>query len=175
VIAIDADDWMGELLRRSTEFRSAAEAEVKVICAALSSQPGLASFSIASRGRAANYLTKLGDSTQTGGARETRLVVTTTLDMIASQTRRPKVLKIDVEQAELLALQGATEVLTRDRPVILCEVDSRHSAEVRELLGHHEYALFSADSGYRGVDSPEFNTVACPKERIAEFPVLQAR
>jgi FkbM family methyltransferase len=175
VIAIDADDWITALLRRSSQLRGSGEAEVQVISAALSREPGIASFSIAARGRAANFLTELGGSSQSGGSRDVRLVVTTTLDIVASHTRRPNVLKIDLEQAELLALQGATEVLSRDRPVMLCEIDSQWAAQVGALLSDHSYALFDAEANYRPTELPTFNTVACPTERLTQFPVLQPR
>lgn len=51
-----------------------------------------------------------------------------TLDGLA--TRGVSFIKIDVEGHELAVLQGATQLLTRDRPILLVEIDrNRHSRE----------------------------------------------
>ncbi len=177
VIAIDADEWLVALLRRSAGLKTPGEAEVTVIGCAIAGEQGLASFSIAARGRASNHLTATGGSSEAGGTRETRVVVTTTLDVIAANTRRPNVLKIDLEGAEVGALRGATEILARDRPVVLCEVDAKNSKPVGDLFAQHRYALFDANSRsghFRAVDSPSFNTIGCPRERVNQFPALRA-
>jgi len=177
VIAVDADEWLVALLRRSAGLKAHGEADVTVISAAIAGEQGMASFSIAARGRASNHLTATGGSSEAGGTRETRVVVTTTLDVIAANTRRPTVLKIDLEGAEVGALSGAADILARDRPVVLCEVDAKNSKPVGDLFAQHGYALFDADTGsgnFRAVDSPSFNTIGCPRERVSQFPPLRA-
>lgn len=41
----------------------------------------------------------------------------------------PDVIKIDVEGGELAVLRGASEVLRRDQPVILCEIEDRRTRQ----------------------------------------------
>lgn len=47
--------------------------------------------------------------------------------------RRIALIKCDVEGFELAVLRGATSVLHTDRPMILCEIETRHTAR----YGHH--------------------------------------
>ena len=47
--------------------------------------------------------------------------------------RRIALIKCDVEGFELAVLRGATSVLHTDQPMILCEIETRHTAR----YGHH--------------------------------------
>jgi FkbM family methyltransferase len=65
--------------------------------------------------------------------------------------RRPRVIKIDVEGAELDVLRGATATLRNARPVVLFEhqpsadeVDAKTSA-IHQLLVEHDYRVFDVD------------------------------
>jgi len=49
--------------------------------------------------------------------------VTTLDDVVDAGARPPDLLKVDVEGAELDVLEGATRVIDRARPVVVCEVD----------------------------------------------------
>jgi FkbM family methyltransferase len=51
--------------------------------------------------------------------------------------RRVRVLKVDVEGAELDVLRGATQILTKNKPVIIIEVIESHMAR----FGHNKDAL----------------------------------
>lgn len=60
--------------------------------------------------------------------------------------RRVAFMKCDVEGFELAVLRGASHVLSADRPIVLCEVEDRHTAryghrpdEVAALLRAHGY------------------------------------
>lgn len=62
-----------------------------------------------------------------------------TLDYLFQQTSdRVCFVKMDIEGAELLALLGATGVLTRDRPILYLELDARHCAR----YGYEPAAVF---------------------------------
>lgn len=83
-----------------------------------------------------------------GGAAE-RMVPTETLDGFAARARVPSVdfLKIDVEGAELRVLSGATQTLQTHRPVVLCEIEDRHTRK----YGHraHDVVDCLQNYGYR--------------------------
>jgi FkbM family methyltransferase len=70
---------------------------------------------------------------------------------------RPDVIKIDVEGAELLVLQGGRGVLASCKPVILCEVHTRHLANCGGSL--HQLERLVDELGYvtEPLDTPNEN------------------
>jgi FkbM family methyltransferase len=174
ILAIEADDWLAGLVRRSAAEASSAYAPVEVIAAAVEERLGLADLCIAERGRAGNHLKSTGGSTQTGGHREIRKVLTVTLDWLLEQVPAPALVKIDVEGAEAQCLRGAKRLLSGVRPTVLCEVSTENNDAVADILHSHNYVLFN--SGVAPVDrhplvTPSWNTLALP----AEFTVADAR
>jgi len=92
-----------------------------------------------------------GDSNATpsliSGNRDQRLsILTTTLDQFAAEYRWPNVIKMDIEGAEVMALEGASKLLASDRaPSWIIEIHSREiEHSVNDLLvsnGFHINAL----------------------------------
>jgi FkbM family methyltransferase len=66
---------------------------------------------------------------------------------------RPDVIKIDVEGAELLVLQGARAVLASCKPVILCEVHTRHLANCGGSLQQLERFVDELGYGVEPLDT----------------------
>lgn len=165
VVAVEPDDWLAGLLRRSAAEQAPDRAPVHVLAAAASDRNGISELCIARRGRAASHLAEVPGSSQAGGTREARPVRTVTLDGLLDTFKPPTLVKIDVEGAELGCLRGATVLLAEVRPRILCEVGRDAAAAVGELLGRHGYQLFDAAAASgerRPLDSPAWNTLALP-------------
>ena len=57
----------------------------------------------------------------------------------------PELVKIDVEQAEVLALEGMQQVLQASKPDILIEVARNTAQDVSDLLKKHGYRIYSID------------------------------
>ncbi len=166
VIAIEADIWLAALLRKSASIQPPTSAPIQVIPAAVFDSSTIASFNVAKRGRASNFLSEAGGSTQTGGVRETVSVLTIALDWLLEQVARPDVLKIDVEGAESNVLRGAQRVLAEAQPVVLIEVYEDSRAAVTEILLRNNYKLYDWDSMPRiKIDGACFNTLAIPPGR----------
>ena len=164
VIAIEADIWLAGLMRKSGALQPATSAPIQVIPAAVSDWPSVASFHVAQRCRACNYLAGTEGSTQTGGTRETVSVLTITLDWLLEQQAAPKVLKIDVEGAESKVFRGAQRVLSEARPVIHCETRESSRDYITGTLLSYDYEMFDWDSRPRArVDRACFNTLAIPR------------
>lgn len=142
VLAVEADPWLAELLRRSCRMVRNREFRIDVVSAAIASRNGVSSFAIASRGRASSHLAEVDGATQSGGARSSLYVPTLTLDTLLEHFPAPTVLKIDIEGAELLALQGAERLLREARPAILVEVCANNLSPVTTLLHSAGYAIF---------------------------------
>lgn len=166
VLCLEADTWNVALLRRSAARQPSSSARVEVVPAAVSDTVGVARFEIAKRNRATNALEGMG-SDQTGGVRESQLVPTLTLDLLAEYFPLPRVLKIDVEGAEALVLAGADGVLSA-RPTILCEVSAKSTDSVHHLLHRRGYVLFDAEAPPPREplwDGAAFNVLAVPASK----------
>lgn len=114
---------------------------MQVIPVAAGASCDLRTFNIASRSRAANFLSGYGSS-EVGGVAEQQTVIAVTLDWLAERLQLPDVIKIDVEGAELEVLSGAVHILETKHPVILCEVSSDCSAQVTSLLRDKGYRIY---------------------------------
>lgn len=167
VLAVEPDPWLFGLLQRSRSANRGKLGEVELLCAAVADRAGIARFHIAARGRASNALAGFGNS-QMGGVREELLVPIVTLDQLLEATFVPELVKIDVEGAELLALQGARRLLAEVRPRLLLEVAEANAEAVTALLHGAGYRLFDAADPARGlppVARAVWDTLAVPKER----------
>lgn len=164
VIAVEADVWLVSLLRRTAAGLGAASAQIEVLPAAVFKTCGIATFNIANRGRASNFLATETGQSQTGGVRESVQVMTITLDWLLEQGSRPAVVKVDVEGAELDVFRGAERLLAEARPVILCEVQSKSRAEMTALFKQHRYDLYDWDAKPRvPTEQTTYNTLAIPR------------
>lgn len=166
VLAVEADLFLTELLRRSAALQPATSAPVQIVPAAASLANGIADFHIAKDARATNHLAASSGSSQTGGIRETVPVVTLTLDWLLDHAPAPTVLKIDVEGAEADVLRGAERILSVARPVLLCEVYAANVAYVTQTLNAHNYDLFDWESSARPRTPTllaTYNTLAIPR------------
>lgn len=169
VLAVEADTWLVGLLRRSANLPGNRALGVDVLPAAVSDRLDVARLNIAARGRAASFLEGAAGSSQTGGVREVQLVPTVTLDWLAERFPAPRMVKIDVEGAELAVLRGAARLLAECRPVLLCEIFDRNRREVDALLRDQGYRLFDADlplESRRPLEVSVANTLAYPPERV---------
>lgn len=162
VFAIEPDFWLVNLMRRSARELPATHAPVDVLPVAMSDQVDLATFNVASRGRAANFVDG-GGSTQTGGVRHRETVMAVTLDWLSERLPAPNIVKIDVEKLEHKVLKAGVNLLRQARPVIFCEVSDENSHEVTQILASMNYRLFRASvDALEQVDNAAWNTVAIP-------------
>lgn len=164
VVAIEADIFLAQLLRRSAALQPASSAPVRVLPAAAGASVAPRSFFIANRMRAANHLEGYGNA-QAGGGGERQDVVGVTLDWLAGFLPPPDVVKIDVEGAELEVLKGAEGLLGGKRPVILAEVDPKNSMVVAGFLkglGYKIYTSLLPKVDRKELDNASWATIALP-------------
>lgn len=168
VHAIEPDPFLASLLRRSAALQSHDRAPVEVIEAAATLESGTVELSIARRGRAANHLVIVKGSSQAGGVRTVVKVAAVTLDGMLDTDPAPDVVKIDIEGAEVIALRGATRLLSESRPRIFCEVSPGNARAVGALLASFDYDVLDA-SVPKTERSPlavaPWNTLAIPRPR----------
>jgi hypothetical protein len=124
-------------------------------------------LNIPKRNRAATHLASAGGAGAdlVGGIREQQLVVSVTLDWLASQYQPPAVLKIDVDGGEMRVLRGGSSLIAEHKPIILTEVYERNADEVTRFLHGMSYKLFDFNFGMKGkveIDRAVYNTLALP-------------
>lgn len=165
VLAVEADAWMATLLRRSINLNNWSD-RVELLSAASANSFGIGTFEIAKRSRATSHLEGFG-STQTGGTRERQVVPLVPLDALLVGRRPPDILKIDVEGAEAMVLEGAAHVL-ESQPLIILEVAEEASSRVQSILEPHRYEFFDGERLEAGrITSLAYTTVAVPRNRRA--------
>ena len=142
VVAVEPDAVLVRLLRRSAAL-NCGQAPVDIFPAAVADNLGVGRFNIARRNRSTSHLDGFG-TRQSGGIRATEMVPTVSLDWLATHFPAPDVVKIDVEEAEVLVLTGSASVL-RMRPIIICEVAGRNAPAVRDLLAGQGYTLYDGE------------------------------
>lgn len=110
-------------------------------------------------------------------------VPTTTLDDLCARVSAPvAVIKLDIEGAEVRALQGARSMLARDLPLVLLEVEpghlSRQGSSVKDLrqalqpLGYEAYAI-RADARLTRIAGP-WQPAAGASPNLVLAPVARA-
>ena len=83
----------------------------------------------------------------------------------------PQIVKIDIEGAELEALQKAQQLLSTSRPTIIVEVAERNADQVSEILRKADYYLFDAKKEQvlnkkNPCTRAGYNTLAIPIEKL---------
>lgn len=162
VIALEADTWCVQLLRRSARL-CRERAPVTVISAAVAQSYGLRQFLVADRARASNALQGYGLS-QMGGIAEVQTVVSVSLDWLFRLLPPPDFLKVDVEGAEAEVLRGGKALFEERRPTVLCEVARENIAEVSDFFLSRRYDLFDAElpNGSTRLREATMNTLCVP-------------
>jgi FkbM family methyltransferase len=147
VLAVEPDLWLAQLLTRSArqiKKQAKSVASLTVLPAAVCETNRIGQLHIAERARSANHLVESHGSTQAGGPRATQNIVTVSLDFLLEHFPSPSVLKIDVENAEVGVLTGASKLLRTARPTIWCEVHPENSMKVAEMLLDSGYQIYAA-------------------------------
>ena len=138
VVAFEADPYLVFLMQESVSIN---RQPVTIVPCAIFSGTGLASFSIARRGRASNFLTQAGGNSQTGGERGRILCPTHSLDDLLSWLDPPTLIKIDVEGAEVEVLRGGAALFSQHRPVIYFEATDSTIDLCTEILNGLKYKI----------------------------------
>ena len=166
VLAVEPDVFLANILYKTIELGNKnGRADVEVLSAAVSGSNDIIGLNISGKGRAANYIETACGSRQVGTVIRKNWVVQVMMDDLMHKFGMPDFIKIDVEGAELGVIKGGMEVLSKARPIIMCEV-TESGPEIAEVLSGYNYVYFNLDHLSEGRrDLPVFNTLAVPIEK----------
>ncbi len=132
VVAVDPDPFNCDSLRAQVALNDLKNCTV--LQQAVADQAGTLKFAFASGGDSTGHLAD-------AGAANAMDVSATTLDAICEAHGKPKLIKVDVEGAEVLVLRGAKNTIETIRPAWLLEIHADElGREVRRILsaaGYH--------------------------------------
>jgi FkbM family methyltransferase len=176
VLAVDADDRHTCLLRKSSLRSLPQSAPVDVLNAAIADKVKITELNVVETGHAKNYIVETSGCGETGKVISRKHTVSVTLDWLLAYFPKPDFIKIDVEGAELMVLQGATEMLQKIRPIFYLETQEYNKIEVTKLLKDFDYNLYTVAgdaSDLVEIEQCGFNTLACPKETYDKLKLQQ--
>ena len=168
VYAFEPDVEFAHYLKRSLRLRANRGLNASVICAAVSNIDSVANFEISKFSRAMNKLEAVGRWHQSSiSVEETRIVPMLRIDTLANSLAPPTVLKIDVEGAEMLVLQGGAATIAAHRPSILIECPRKLAPALRIFFAMHRYILLDgALERPIPLSLPVWDTMAIPEEKM---------
>lgn len=163
VLSIEADIWLANILRKTAMFKEFSNNTICVLPVAISNDNSVASFVVAERGRASNALEVADGRSQMGGFREKQYVPTLTLDTLLNTFPPPDFVKMDIEGAEYMALQGAENLINNVRPKFYIEIGKDVSRQILNLFQSADCTAFDP-SGNKITDNCAPNTFFMPNE-----------
>lgn len=163
VVAIEADIWLANLLRRTSALQHYTNLDIRVIPTAVADEESILKFRIANRGRASNSLSIVDGSSQMGGTRQEQYVPSMRLDLLLKSVPNPNFVKIDVEGAELLVLEGAKKLIREIRPIFYIEISRRNRERALSIFRESNYSLFNSE-GLKLHDMEGFNFFFVPSD-----------
>ncbi|HWL53885.1 MAG TPA: FkbM family methyltransferase [Chthoniobacteraceae bacterium] len=165
VYSLEADPRYADLQSRTLRGFSREAGKVSILCAAVANQPGILDLVIPKKGHARNHLVTV-EGNSVGDADITKQVVTLTLDWLLKYWSPPAFIKIDVEGAEEMAVQGGVDLFSTVRPKGYIECSPRNADSLTRFFTDLDYAFYAL--GPNGEENPidrfAFNTVVRPRE-----------
>lgn len=166
IYSLEADPFFVEIQHRTSRSLPNSYAPVSPLCAAIANRMGLLKLAIPKNGLSRNHLSILSGNSASM-AEMHKQVVTVTADFLLDHWPSPDFVKVDIEGAELLFLQGADLLLKSVRPTFYIEVNPENQSQVTELFRSYKYGFYSLDSSASEISEKGccFNAIVKP-ERV---------
>ena len=164
VLSVEADIWLASILKKTKNLDYYNSKHIYVLPLAISDSNSILEFSIANRGRASNALTLVEGRDQMGGIREINHVPSFTLDSLLIKFKSPDFVKIDIEGAELMALNGAKKLIKEIRPIFYIEIGKEVAEKIYLNFKQNNYVLYDIEGNLIDKEFCE-NLFFIPKEK----------
>lgn len=165
VYSLEADPRYADIQSRTLRELSPCRGKVSILCAAVANRSGILDLIIPKKGHARNHLSVV-EGNSAGETDTTKQVVTLTLDSLLKYWSPPDFIKIDIEGAELLAVEGAKRLFTEVRPIGYIECSDSNSKPLSDFFKNLNYDLYTLgpDGDEIPTDTFAFNTIVKPRE-----------
>jgi FkbM family methyltransferase len=164
VVIFEPDSWLVGVLKKTAALDFYRDRDLRIVPCAVSEKAGLARFMIAERGRASNALETAGGRSQMGGVRQYDWVPTLTLDEACQYLPVPELVKIDVEGAEKLVVDGADHLIRNVRPRFYIEVGNDVWESISKTFKDAGYRACDA-TGEKEIEGYQMNVLFVPSEK----------
>lgn len=166
VYSLEADPRYADIQSKTLRSLSSEMGKMSILCAAVANRSGILDLIIPKKGHARNHLS-IVEGNSAGEADMTKQVVTLTLDWLLEHWSPPNFIKIDVEGAELLAIEGAKKLFSEVRPIGYIECSAANAESLTNFFTALDYDLFRLGSAGEEIptNSFAFNTIVKPRER----------
>lgn len=163
VYSLEANPRYADIQTRTLKTFTRDAGRVTVLCAAVADKMGLLELVVPKNGHARSHLSVV-DGDSAGDIESLQQVVSLTLDFLLDHWPPPDFVKIDIEGAESLAVNGANKLFTDIRPVAYIECAACNSAHLTRFFRDRNYGLYWLDeSGLeKPIESFRHNTLVRP-------------
>ncbi len=168
VLSVEADPFYVELQQKTIRSLPPGYASIFPLCAAVASDHGILALSIPKRGQSRNHLSTVSGN-DAGEVEREKLVVTIPADFLLDHWKPPAFVKVDIEGAELLFLQGAKQLLRELRPALYIEIAECNREIATGILSSYGYSFFALlpDGVEAARPGCTFDTIAKPRPHSA--------
>lgn len=166
VYSLEADPRYADIQFRTLLKFPEDAARIHVLCAAVADQVGLVELWVPKKGHSRSHLAQVKGNSA-GEVEIRKPVITVTLDWLLDRWSPPAFIKIDVEGAEGLAINGADRLFSEIRPEGYIECAEENVGVLTKFFKDRDYRLFVMrdDGGECPVDRFSFNTIVRPHEK----------
>jgi FkbM family methyltransferase len=168
VYGFEPDVELAANLLRSRRLLRNKSLNVSFLCLAVSNSDATATFQISKYSRAMNKLEGAGRWHDSQVVTDQLLsVATMRIDTLSKSLIPPTVIKIDVEGAEMLVLEGGEATVSKYRPTILIEGPRELWVQMGAFFQNHDYVLLDGAAEHQSpLTEPVWDTVAVPREKF---------
>lgn len=177
VYVFEPDVELAANLVRSTRRKHNAGLNITVVPCAAADTDGPCRFLISAYGRSMNKLAGVG-AWHDGIFRssEERMVTTMRIDTAIAVLKPPSVIKIDVEGAEMMVLEGGRKTIQQYRPVLTIEGPDELADAFKAYFDELRYVILDgASENPSPITHSVWNLVAVPNEVWKAHAATQSR
>lgn len=163
VYSLEADTRYADLQTRTIRILAKDAAPTRVLCAAAADGPGILELNIPRKGHSRSHLSVVA-GVKAGPPEMTKQVMATSLDALLDHWRAPNFVKIDVEGAERLVVDGADRLFREVKPAAYIECEDRNVEYLTGRFRDWGYSLHRqlADGRLTSLERFAFNTLVLP-------------